>query len=229
MRFSCSPNRIFAFLAILIAATALHAQDGWRDAALRLQSSHSRIGGPFGPSLVAADFNHDDHTDGAVLLRDGSSIQIEVHLRSHLIRRLSFKSNLANLAISARDVNQDGSLDLIIENPFRHRPLFVWLNDGSGKFYAGSITDYPPARDGNYNEVTGPLPTREYSALIKSNGVRIRLIAGRPDQQISVPSLIGFMGRAAQITDLAHISPNLVRGSPVLHSLWISCRHVRWA
>ena len=215
----CSPNRIFAFLAILIAATALHAQDGWRDAVLRLQSSYLRSSGPFGLSLVTADFNHDGHPDGALLLRSGNRAQIEVYFRSHQVRRFSFPSNLADLAISARDVNEDGSPDLVIESPFCHRALFVWLNDGSGEFNAGSVIDYPPDPEGAYREVVSSLQDWDRSALTESSRMRTRHSPGYLDRQTSVPSAISFIGESVRIPRLAHNSPNLVRGSPVLISL----------
>jgi hypothetical protein len=40
--------------------------------------------GLFGPPLATADFDHDGHPDGALLLRSRNSFRIEVHLRSHL-------------------------------------------------------------------------------------------------------------------------------------------------
>lgn len=219
MRLFCSPNRIFALFAILIAATALHAQDGWRDAVLRLQPFPGRTGGLLVPPMVTADFNHDGHPDGAVMLRNGSSIQIEVHFRSHQIRRLFFNSSLANLAISVRDVNEDGSPDLVVEEPVWRQPVFAWLNDGTGKFRAASIPDYPPLRETDHPAVTSPLPANESIALTEASNVRIRHTVGYLQRETSIPSLTCFRGPTVRVLDLANTTPNLVRGSPVLHSL----------
>lgn len=214
MRFFCSLSKILVFLAISIAATALPAQDGWHCAVLRLQSFHNRTVGVFGTSLVAADFDRDGHPDGALLLRRGNSLRIEVYFRSNRVKGLSFTSNLADLAISAVDVNHDGSPDLVVEDSFWHQRQFVWLNDGSGEFSAASVTDYPAAPQDLHPRATCPLTGSECSALSQSSRVRDGHAVGCLNQTCPPPPN-PFVGESDGGLTLAHTARNPVRGPPV--------------
>ena len=214
MQFICSLKRTLAFLAIFTDVSALRAQDGWSDALLRLQAASSLISPLFGQPLAAADFNHDGHPDGAVLLRHGTFARIEVLFQSHRVRSLSFTSNLAALAVSAVDVNQDGSPDLLIEDAFWRRPLFLWLNDGKGEFYAASVSDCLPISKGDRPELTSPLPGKECSALAEAHRVRSRQTIGYIEVESSLSSLIIPFRKFGWVFTRGHIFSNLVRGSP---------------
>lgn len=218
MRFFCSLSKIFIFVTVFVGASTLYAQDGWHSALHRLQSSHNRIGELFGPPLVAADFNRDGWPDGALLTRSGNSVCIEIYFRSDPVKRVSFRSNLADLAVSAVDVNHDGSPDLVVEDPFWHQRLFVWMNDGRGKFSAASVTDTGPAQQSTHTRATGPFTNKEFSELVRSSKVRSRHATGYFDRHTPVryPNL--FIREFVRDLTLSHAASNGVRGSPVLLS-----------
>src|ERR1700722_19991368 len=142
-----SPIRTFAIFLIAFATVALHAQSGLSDALERVNSSRNLPDQLFASSVVTADFNNDSHPDGAILMRSKSESRIEVHFRFQATSQITFASNLPALAISALDVNHDGSPDLVVEDPFSNHRLFVWLNDGYGAFRAARVDDFPAASD----------------------------------------------------------------------------------
>jgi hypothetical protein len=216
MRFFCSLSKIFVFVAVFVGASALYAQDGWHSALHRLQSSNNQIGALSGPSLVAADFNHDGYPDGALLIRNGNGLWIEIYFRSDPVKRVSLSANPGDLAISAVDVNHDGSPDLVVEDPFWHQRLFVWLNDGRGKFSAASVTDTGPAQQSTHTRATGPSTNKECSELIRSSKVRSRHATGysTPHTPVRYPNL--FIREFVRDLTLSHAASNGVRGSPVL-------------
>jgi hypothetical protein len=103
-------------------------------------------------NLVAADFDNDQRPDGAVLLDAGELegrqlFRIRLHFTARQDCELTFQSNETALAISARDVNQDGVPDLVVEQVFTHKRLQVWLNDGHGSFRPARAEDFPAATD----------------------------------------------------------------------------------
>ena len=205
-------------LAIFIATSCLCAQDGSSDAFLRLQSSsvgtHALVGLP----LATADFDHDGHPDGALLLGDRSNFRIEVHLRSQQVRDFTFISNLSDLSIFALDVNRDGSPDLVVQSAFSHRRLFVWLNDGRGSFHAEAITDYPDDTPSDSLGVQIGEPGKNDRALLGSSKLRSGHLAGWISRQTGSPETPVVREHVWNFLRL-HASPNLVRGSPVFPAL----------
>jgi hypothetical protein len=137
-------------LNIVVAALALTASL-WAQDGLEGALSRTNVGSPvpFSQTLAAADFDGDNKPDGAILvdhdwLRSQSGFRtIELHFTGRGNTDLTFESNEATLAISALDVNKDGATDIVVEQPFTHKRLQVWLNDGRGGFRKGRVEDFP--------------------------------------------------------------------------------------
>ncbi len=205
--------RTIVLLAMVSAVAALHAQDGLSAALSRLNACD--LSSAFlGPSIAAADFNNDTHPDGAVLLRSENTFHIEVHFRFHQVSRITFASDLPALAISALDVNHDGTPDLVVEEPFSHRPVFIWLNDGYGSFQPAHVEDYPTV-DENFCRGLAP-PSRNPESLAEAVHGKLRI---RHDSQGSCPfapsaGMAHLMGRTAFHSQEFACSPNLLRGPP---------------
>jgi hypothetical protein len=137
------------------------AQDGLKGAWSRASlPSTSNLEMPLRQTLVAADFDRDNKPDGAVLIDPGllhSSLRIiELHLTGRGNSKIRFQSNEASLSISAFDVNWDGATDIVVEQPFTHKRLQIWLNDGHGEFYSVRSQDFPSAETANNARVRFP-------------------------------------------------------------------------
>jgi len=141
--------KFFAVTAVALAAPWLWAHDGL-DGALPRASHRSRVNlsAPFVQTLAIADFDNDHKLDGAVLLDSGrtwgqNSFRIQFHLSGSSNTDLSFESTEPQLAIRALDINHDGATDVVVEHPFTHKRLYVWLNNGHGVFHKGRVEDFP--------------------------------------------------------------------------------------
>ncbi|MGC1424090.1 MAG: VCBS repeat-containing protein [Terracidiphilus sp.] len=147
-----SPFAKAILLLIALAAPCLWAQDGLWGALSNSKNASGQLRSSFGSRLIAADFDHDQEPDGALLLDAGvigdqKIYRIELHLSAGENRDLVFAANDPALTISAQDVNQDGIPDLIVEQAFTHKRIQVWLNDGHGKFRQVRVEDFPAASD----------------------------------------------------------------------------------
>lgn len=123
--------------ALALCAPRASAQDGLRGALG--QVSQTLPGGVQFSQLAAADFDHDSQPDGAVLSQAGwlngqRLFRIDLHVTAGNDATLSFASAEPNLDISAIDVNRDGAPDIVVERPFTHQRVQVYLNDGHGSF-----------------------------------------------------------------------------------------------
>ena len=216
MQFSCSLTRIIAFLAVITGATALHALDGLSDAIARLRLPGGSTRELYSSQLATADFDNDGHPDGALLLRNGNRAQVEVSFGSHRVWRATVTSSPLHLDISTKDVNEDGSPDLELEDAFSHQSLFIWLNNGNGHFHAVPTKDYPLGPQGHGPKLTRPLLDKQFGVLEESSRVRCRYTVGYLDRQTPVPSPSQFRRKSVRVIAMADASPNLVRGSPVL-------------
>ncbi len=160
-------------LAASLAITApwLWAQDGVQGALSRANlSSPVNLGPQFGEDLTIADFDSDHQPDGAVLFEMGrihgqTSFRIEFHFTGRENTDLSFESNETTLAISASDVNGDGADDIVVEQPFTHKRLQVWLNDGRGDFRRVRSEDFPSGDVGNHEGLDAPSQRPDCPAL----------------------------------------------------------------
>ena len=142
-------------LAVVAALSSVaphaYAQDGLAGALSRstLAASANFGRSPFARTLAAADFDSDNKPDGAVLVDNGwlqrqwGLRTIEVHFTGRPNTDLTFESNDAAVSVSALDVNRDGATDIVVEQPFTHKRLHVWLNDGRGDFRKARSEDFP--------------------------------------------------------------------------------------
>ena len=190
----CVKLVVAAFLALM--APGLWAQDGLEGALSRANlASPVRLGMPFSQTLAAADFDGDNKPDGAVLVdygrrRSQSSFwTIELHFTDRRNVDLTFKSNATTLSISAVDVNRDGATDIVVEQPFTHKRLHVWLNDGRGGFLKVRSEDFPSAAGGNDEQMRSPSQRRDCPALWlppqRSSEIAILTACGFPNPSSS--------------------------------------------
>lgn len=201
-------------LLVVCVVSSLHAQDGLRDAFVRLGSVAGIPSKIVGPAIATADFNHDTHPDGAVLLRNNNTFQIEVHFRFQQIRRINFASNIPALALSAFDVNHDGHPDLVVEEPFSHQRLFIWLNDGAGSFHPVNVDNYQAGPEGTSYIFAGPSGSPQSLAIAVPGKLRVRFTSSgsiRIPESDRLPRL--FLRKAPHPTEFSS-APNLLRGPP---------------
>ncbi len=69
--------------------------------------------------------------------------RVDVHLSAETSTAFEVDSGAGGgLHISARDVDGDTDLDLVITSAFGREPVGVWLNDGRGRFTEGGTAAY---------------------------------------------------------------------------------------
>ena len=176
-------------LVALALTASLWAQDGFPGALSRAHLAlPANFENPFSQTLAAADFDGDNKPDGAVLVDHGRlSPQsrfrtIELHFTGRGNTDLIFESNETTLAISALDVNRDGAVDIVVEQPFTHKRLQVWLNDGRGGFRKARSEDFPSADTGDYSTLESPYqrPGSPALCLATQRGSEIAILTARP-------------------------------------------------
>ena len=102
-------------------------------------------------SGALGDFDGDHLADVAVAMPQGMvngayRYRVDVHLTSEPGTTFDVDSDASGgLHISARDVDGDHDLDLVITSAFGREPLGVWINDGHGNFTEGTAADYSPS------------------------------------------------------------------------------------
>ena len=151
-----SPFLYLALIALVYVGPLSWAQDGLGGALLVSAGARVFSHGAWGERLVAADFDHDQRPDGAVLLNAGvlqgrRLFRIRLHVTAGQDRDLTFESNETAVALATADVNRDGIPDLVVEQVFTRKRLHVWLNDGHGEFRPARVEDYPPSTDAPCN------------------------------------------------------------------------------
>lgn len=215
----------FVLAALALAAPALRAQDGLGGAVSRLETTKGFLHQPFEQRLAAADFDNDQKPDGAVLIDtgrfDGQKIfRIELHVTAGNNSDLTFESNNFAPAVSALDINQDGAPDIVVEEAFTHKRLYVWLNDGHGAFQKARTEDFPSTgRDGPY-QVKAPSLAQDCPALYLPSKLGSELALARA----AAPSFDSLAG-CRQIRPVAPAfltqadAPNPTRGPPSFLSL----------
>lgn len=201
-------------LLMVVAVDTLHGQDGLVDAFARLDSVRD-FSSQFGRIAIAtADFNHDTHPDGAVLFHCSRTFQIEVHFRYQPVSRITFASKFETLAISAFDVNNDGHPDLVVEEPFSHQRLFVWLNDGSGSFQAARAEDFPTASDDSYHGSAGQSRNPQSPVIMVPGKLRIRAPSSGSIRIASPANRVPATPPESLLLAQFISAPNLLRGPP---------------
>lgn len=188
-----SLTKLLLAIAVTLAAPMLCAQDGLRGALPRADRESLRdFNTGFGQSLAIADFDNDQKLDGAVLVNSGrvsdqNSFRIEFHLSGSHDKELSFETSETTLAITALDVNHDGAMDLIVEQPLTHRRLYVWLNDGRGGFHRVRVEEFPSSDPCKGDQLVQPSSEtdRPSVCLPQASGKELKILAassvwGRP-------------------------------------------------
>jgi len=212
-------HRILALLLLLASADALHSQEGLSAAFARLNRILIPANSPLGPSVVSADFNRDQHFDGALLVRDRNNFRIELHFRSHRVTAITFASNVSALSMVTLDINRDGNPDLIVLDPFSRQRLFVWLNDGQGSFHAVSADNYTLSGTHDCRAIPPSGSSSDYAALLGPSKMRCRKAASFAEQLL----VATYLQRTGEVYEEFPASsdpvPNLVRGSPVTTAL----------
>ena len=149
--------------ALAVTTPRVCAQDGLQGAFARVNLAWpANLGMPFSQTLATADFDGDNQPDGAVLVDCGwfrpqsSFRRIELHLTARGNTDLTFESNETALAVLALDVNSDGATDIVVEQPFTHKRLQVWLNDGHGSFRKVANHAFLSADATNHERIESP-------------------------------------------------------------------------
>ena len=198
---------------LAFAAPWVHAQDGLQGALSRDNLGVSaRLALPLQQTLAVADFDGDDKPDGAVLIDEawprshGGVRTVELHFTGRGNTNLTFESNESALGISAQDVNHDGTTDIVVEQPFTHKRLQVWLNDGHGAFQNARSEDYPASesayhgRGASSQHADSPavcLATQRGHDYASPTGcASLQITGSRTDQQLLGASLLRSRGLA---------------------------------
>jgi hypothetical protein len=148
---------------LLAASLSLLSPLVWGQDGLSGALPQTRLTSPIARNLAAADLDNDKKPDGAVLLNSGwlrsGSFKIQLHLTDRPNAELTFESTHTALSLRAADINNDGSVDLVVEEAIGHKPLYVWINQGHGEFHRGRVEDFPaltPATDAQLQSPPDP-------------------------------------------------------------------------
>ena len=134
-------------LVLTLFAPSLRAQDGSIGSqpaqADRCNFSTERLSQRF----IVADLNNDQRPDTIALMslgrQSGQNIfSVRVCDSGRTVSQLTFESNERSIIVSAIDVNQDGSPDIVVEQRYTQKRIQVWLNDGHGGFHKAKIADF---------------------------------------------------------------------------------------
>ncbi len=152
-------------LALALAVQRAAAQDG-------LQGALSRVGipTPLARSLAIADFDGDQQPDGAVLFESGwrhdqTRIRIELHLSGGANTELMLESPERGLSVAARDMNNDGFPDVVVEQAVSGKRVGVWLNDGHGRFGNRVPAEFPSPATSPCRRLLAPMQPADPAAL----------------------------------------------------------------
>jgi hypothetical protein len=107
---------------------------------------------PSGPGLpfAIADFDGDLLPDLASIEAGpnnsgNASYSIQIQLTSAGRQFIQLVAPAGGLSITARDVNGDGTIDLILTTAWFREPVAIFLNDGHGRFSRVELSAYPEA------------------------------------------------------------------------------------
>ena len=153
-RFHC--RQILLLIAALCVSPFLFAQDGVKGALFQ-----TSLGTSLSRSVAVADLDGDNEPDGAILINSQrvgahTDIKIELHFSGRSNTELNFESTGQAFVVRAWDIDHDGANDLVVEDAFTHKPLYVWINEGHGDFHQGNLQDFPLLAFGAENQLQSP-------------------------------------------------------------------------
>lgn len=187
----------------------------------RVDSHASRVAGlaaAIRGAAGVADFDGDSRTDIAFakprgLVNGMYHYEVEVLLSAQPRTTFEVESGPAGggLHITARDIDGDRDLDLVITNEFSGEPVGVWINDGHGGFTPGDAAIYPTSIWQEIKEAVGgrlSAPRVDTCCVIPGGGC-----SAGPDG-LPVPPLIN-PGVPLQSTSEGHASHLWNLGRPL--------------
>ena len=136
-----------SLLVLSLCAPSLCAQH-WSTGASSAQADRCNFSSErFGQRYIVADFNNDQKPDSITLIslgQHGGQNLFGVRLcdSARPVRLLTFESSEPSVIVTAIDLNQDGSPDIVVEQSFTQRRIEVWLNDGRGGFQKARVADF---------------------------------------------------------------------------------------
>jgi len=97
---------------------------------------------------TVADFDGDKQPDLAFANakgRGGYTLELELSTRASAGRNSfpALPTSPFGIHLTARDVDGDHDLDIVITAGFADKPVAIWINDGKGQFEEGDIAAYP--------------------------------------------------------------------------------------
>jgi hypothetical protein len=137
---------IFALLASLWPV-CVQAQEN-RPGSWRIPEFLPLSGSVLRGSGAMGDLDGDRRADSAVaqpqgLVNGAYRYRVDVHLSADPSTTFDVDSMAGGgLHISAKDVDGDHNLDLVITSTFGREPIGVWINDGHGRFRPGNADAY---------------------------------------------------------------------------------------
>ncbi|HMG84949.1 MAG TPA: VCBS repeat-containing protein [Terracidiphilus sp.] len=142
----------FGFLKIGLLALSLSAPSlGAQDQSVGVPSAgadHCNFSGErFGQRFIVADFNNDQKPDSITLVSLGQHggqnvFAVRVCDSGRAVSLLTFESNEPSPIVTAIDVNQDGSPDIVVEQRYTQSRIQVWLDNGHGGFHKANVADF---------------------------------------------------------------------------------------
>ena len=143
-----------------------------------------------------ADFDGDSRTDIAFakprgLVNGLYRYQVEVLLsgQPRTTFEVEYGHSGGGLHISARDIDGDRDLDLVITSEVGREPVGVWINDGHGRFSPGNAAIYPISIWQESQEaVGGPFaPQRVDTSCVMPGGGCSAGLGGLPAPPLGTP------------------------------------------
>src|SRR6267143_4169423 len=129
------------------------------------------VSGPRVPFAIA-DFDGDGIPNLAIVQPGSYSsslslYRVQVQLGDGGLQSTDLVAPSGGLRLAARDVNGDGTPDIIVSLAWQDRPIAVLLNDGHAAFSVTDPTSFPSASGGTGNTLNGYSPGRADTVAIR--------------------------------------------------------------